>query len=168
MSRRNEGRRCRYKLTVSLISFGESVIWRQPHDLFRVTETGRGIIYCGGDTFFFYTLFVFFPEKTTKWGLTGNIHGRTEETDPGACIGARSGRTWGVQGSSQMFFLMTCGDWTGTGLDTVRHPTTLDTVRLPVKSLMISIWSCWSKMGGGEEGKSCLTPGRTARRPTTT
>ena len=30
--------------TVSLISFGESVIWRQPHDLFRVAETGGGII----------------------------------------------------------------------------------------------------------------------------
>jgi hypothetical protein len=30
--------------TVTLIYFGESVIWRQPHDLFRVTETGGGII----------------------------------------------------------------------------------------------------------------------------
>jgi hypothetical protein len=30
--------------TVSLISFGESVIWRQPHDLFRVAETRGGII----------------------------------------------------------------------------------------------------------------------------
>ena len=32
------------RLTVTLISFGESVIWRQPHDLFRVAETGGGII----------------------------------------------------------------------------------------------------------------------------
>ncbi len=30
--------------TVTLISFDESVIWRQPHDLFRVAETGGGII----------------------------------------------------------------------------------------------------------------------------
>jgi hypothetical protein len=29
---------------IMTISFGESVIWRQPHDLFRVAETGGGII----------------------------------------------------------------------------------------------------------------------------
>ncbi len=30
--------------TVSLISFGESVIWHKPVELFQVAETGGGII----------------------------------------------------------------------------------------------------------------------------
>ncbi len=70
--------------TVTVVNNGESVIWRRRHYLFTVTETGRGIIYGGVFFSFFFRLF---PKRQDE-GLAWNRYGRTEGTDPGACIGA--------------------------------------------------------------------------------
>jgi hypothetical protein len=65
---------------------------------------------------FFLILFLFsFPKRQQNEVLSRNSNGRTEGTDPESCIGAWSGRTSGGQGCSQFFFLLTCGNWTGTG-----------------------------------------------------
>ncbi len=91
--------------------------------------------------FFFLILFLFSFPKDNNEDLARNSNGRTEGTDPGSCIGTWSGRTSGDQGYSQLFFYWPVATERGQAEGSTD------------KYLMISIWSCWSKMGGGEEGK---------------
>ncbi len=68
-------------------------------------RNGRGNYLMWRYHFFFLILFLFsFPKRQQNEGLTRNSNGRTEGTDPGACIGAWNGRTSGDQGCNQLFF----------------------------------------------------------------
>ncbi len=91
--------------TVTLTIFGESVMWRRRHYLFEVTGSRGGIIEGGGQSLFFYpSIFRVYLKRRQDEGLTRNSNARTEGTDPGAGIGAWSGRTWWVKGYIQLFF----------------------------------------------------------------